>query len=296
MLTFVKEQLRSRSVFSWIAIGAAALLMLAAVVLLAGIFLVILFGPTLSPNADASPGTSTTAPVTEPTHPPLPDNPYSAGDFAYRNGYLTCLAGESLLGVDVSSHQGYINWQQVADAGIQFAMIRIGYRGYGNGETVEDTFWKENLQGARAAGLQVGIYFFSQAITVEEAEEEAQLAISWLGGTPLDLPIVFDWEPISDTARTANMDAETLNACALAFSEKVKAAGYEPMVYFNLDTSTRLLDLPLLQEAGYHFWLALYKDTMTYPYRIHMWQYTDGGSVAGINGNVDINLYFTYNK
>lgn len=284
---------KPESLWKWIATGAATVLMCSAVVILIVAVLVMTRCSAEAPESTGNPSSSTTG-STQSAQPSLIPNPYSAGDFAYRNGYLTCLSGSSMLGVDVSSHQNYIDWNQVAGAGIQFAMVRIGYRGYGNGETVEDTMWRANLMGAREAGLQVGIYFFSQAITVEEAAEEAELALAWLDGIELDLPIVFDWEPISDTARTANMDAETLNACAQAFCSKVEGAGYDAMVYFNLDTSTRLLDLPALQQAGYDFWLALYKDTMTYPYRISMWQYTDGGTVPGITGNVDLNIYFTY--
>lgn len=231
---------------------------------------------------------------TEPTLPPLEVNPYGAGDFAYNNGYLTCLAGKSTLGIDVSSHQGTIDWAKVAQTDIGFAMVRIGYRGYGDGKLCVDSMWQDNVQGAQENGLMVGIYFFSQAITVEEAVEEAKFVVELLDGMDLDLPIVFDWEQISDTARTANMDAQILTACALAFCRQVEKAGYEPMVYFNIDITNRLLDLEQVQQSGYKFWLAMYTDRMTYPNKIDMWQYTDGGMVPGINGNVDLNLYFIY--
>ena len=221
-------------------------------------------------------------------------NPYSAGDFRYQGGYLTCTAGESMLGIDVSSHQGSIDWVRVGKTSVEFAMVRLGYRGYGDGTLCEDSNWKTNLQGARDNGLKVGVYIFSQAITVKEAQEEAQMVLSLLDGMPLDMPVVFDWETVSDSARTANMTADKLLECALAFCREIEQAGYQPMVYFNIDLAVRLLDLLPLQQAGYKLWLAVYTDQMTYPHRVDMWQYTDGGRVSGIEGNVDLNLYFTY--
>ena len=243
------------------------------------------------------------APVTAPTletkpteavGPTLAVNPYGPGDFAYDDGYLTCVSGNSWLGVDVSEYQGIIDWEQVAQSPVQFAMVRLGFRAWGSkGELHTDTYWLENLQGAKAAGLHVGVYFFSQAITVEEAVEEAQFVLQLLDGAQLDLPIVFDWETISaNDARTNGMSRTILNACALAFCQEIAAAGYTPMVYFNQDMAKRMYDLQTIQDAGYGFWLAMYTDSMTYPYQLDMWQYTSGGTVPGIKTNVDINLYF----
>lgn len=228
--------------------------------------------------------------------PTLTPNPYGPGDFAYDNGYLTCLSGESLLGVDVSEYQGDINWTKVAEAGVEFAVIRMGFRAWGSqGELHTDAKALQNLQGAKAAGLQVGVYFFSQAITVEEAKEEAGYVLQLLDGAQLELPIVFDWERISaDDARTKDISPVKLNAFAMAFCREVEAAGYEPMVYFNLDFAKWMYDLQMLQDAGYGFWLAMYSDTMTYPHRLTMWQYSSGGTVPGIDALVDLNLYFTY--
>ena len=245
-----------------------------------------------------TPGLATRVTDPKPTQPKptLTPNPYGPGDFGYSDGYLTCIAGESLLGIDVSEHQGVINWQQVADAGIQFAMIRIGFRGWGNEGTLnEDVYWQQNFREATAAGVQVGMYFFSQAITPEEAREEAQFVLSLLDSAMLQLPIVFDWETVSaPDARTAGMKSQQLNACALAFCQEIEQAGYDAMVYFNQDQAKHMYDLLALQEAGYPFWLAMYSDTMTFAHKLSMWQYTDGGNVPGISTHVDMNLLFVY--
>ncbi len=230
----------------------------------------------------------------ETTAPTLISNPYGAGDFAYRDGFLTCLAGESVLGIDVSSHQKTIDWAAVAADGIEFAMVRVGYRGWGNGEILADALGQTNLQGAAEAGLKTGVYFYSQAISVEEAREEADFVLAQLGGRKLDMPVVFDWEIFSESGRTANVDSQTLQDCILAFCDKIQAAGYQPMIYFNLDISNRLLDLVDLQQRGYPFWLAMYTDMMTYPHRVDMWQYSESGTVKGIEKLVDLNLYFIY--
>ena len=247
---------------------------------------------TKPPQKDPTVQTTTAAPTT----PSLRPNPYSSRDFAYENGYITCLSGPSMLGVDVSEYQGVIDWNKVASKNVQVAMVRMGARAWGKtGEILTDSRWEENLSGARAAGLKVGVYFFSQAISIAEAQEEARCVLDLLQGQELDMPIVFDWEIISsEGARTANISAEMLNSCAIAFCEEIKAAGYEPMVYFNIDLTRQLLDLQKMQDMGYRFWLAMYNSSMTFPYRIDMWQYTSGGTVPGIEGLVDLNVYFIY--
>lgn len=238
---------------------------------------------------------------TLPSHdigPTVAPNPYGPGDFAYQDGYLTCVSGESLLGVDVSEHQGQIDWQKVAESGVKFAMIRIGYRAWGSqGELHADVYGAENLKGAMEAGLQVGVYFFSQAISVEEAREEAQYVLSMLNGMALQLPVVFDWESISsEDARTNGVTRNMLNDFAMAFCGEIEEAGYEAMVYFNLDFAKHMYDLQAIQDAGYGFWLAMYSDTMNYAHKLNMWQYSNTGSVPGIQTQVDLNLYFVYFK
>ena len=236
-------------------------------------------------------------PVTEPTftgpaptEPPADPNPYGPGDFQYDGNYLKLVSGESITGIDVSSHQGEIDWNQVKESGVDFAMIRLGFRGYETGLIQEDGYFRTNLEGASAAGLDVGVYFFSQAISVEEALEEARFVLDLLDGAELSMPVVYDWEYISSEARTAGVDRRTLTDCSLAFLEIIEEAGYQPMLYFNWMQQRDMLYLKELNQ--YDFWLALYSDRMTYPYKIKMWQYTNTGTVPGIEGSCDINIFF----
>ena len=222
----------------------------------------------------------------------LRPNPFSEEDFAYENGYMTCLAAETWLGVDVSHHQGKIRWDEVADSGVRFAMIRLGHRAVSDGVIRLDNYWQENITGAREAGLLVGVYFYSQAISVEEAREEAAFVLDTLKGMPLDFPVVFDWEIYSSSGRNANVSPETVNACALAFCQAIAEAGYQPMVYFNLDLANRFWDLEMIQQHAFPVWLALYRKKMDWKYLPDMWQYTETGTVSGIDTPVDLNLYF----
>ena len=221
----------------------------------------------------------------------LQPNPYGPEDFAVRDGYLTCIAGESWLGVDVSHHQGQIRWDEVADSGVQFAMIRLGHRSVSDGVIRMDTYWEENYNGARNAGLPIGVYFYSQAISVEEAREEADFVLKVLNGRQVDFPVVFDWEDYFENSRVANADPEIIQACAIAFCEEIAKAGYETMIYFNKDLADRYWDLEALSLQGCSFWLAMYNSDMTWPYKIQIWQYTEKGAVNGIDGDVDLNLY-----
>lgn len=229
---------------------------------------------------------------TEPTRPPytLPPSRYTPEDFQMDGDYLTCNVANTVLGIDVSSHQGKIDWQAVGQAGVKFAFIRLGYRGYEAGNLQNDVYVDLNLRGAREAGIKVGAYFFSQAVTVEEAQQEAEFALKILSGFSLDLPLVYDWEYVSDTARTANVDKKTLTESTLSFCAAVEKAGYRPMVYFNT-AQVQKLDMERLGQ--YPWWLAKYDMQQHFPCQVDMWQYTNQGTVPGINGKVDINLMFS---
>jgi|GEM_PF-3239504 len=245
-----------------------------------------------SPNSTTS--QTTTQETTEETLPPPEANPIGLGDFYMDGDYLSCLSTPSVLGIDVSVWQGDIDWEQVKAAGVEFAMIRAGWRGSEQGVLAEDTYAQINYSGAAAAGVQVGAYFFSQAISVEEATEEANYLLSIIKDWNVEMPVVFDWEYIDDTSRTGSVDARTLTDCTKAFCDTVAKAGYQPMVYFNTNHSYE--NVYIRELTQYPFWLARYDTVLDYPYKIDMWQYSETGSVPGIAGNVDINLYFPWEE
>ena len=223
--------------------------------------------------------------------PPLEKNPYGPEDFSWEDGVMTCLAGSARMGVDVSSYQEQIDWETAAAAGVEFAIIRIGYRGYTEGGIIEDRYARVNLEAAKAAGIEVGAYFFSQAISTEEAAEEARWCVDFLKDYELDLPLAFDWEHVGDPqARTAGIRNRTLlTECAKTFLGIAREAGYGTMLYFNTYQSRLLFNLRQLQD--HDFWLAQYTDTMDFPYAVDLWQYTETGTVDGIPGMVDIDLW-----
>lgn len=206
--------------------------------------------------------------------------------FYKENGSIT-----SITGVDISEYQGDIDWQKVKEAGIEFVFVRVGYRTYGGGEITFDSKFADNLKGANEAGLNVGVYFFSQAVSAEEAIEEADAVIDAIEPYDISYPVVFDWELIyDDSARTDEMTVEDLADSCISFCERVKSAGYTPMIYQNKGTCMAKLDLPRLKD--YDFWLAEYADEPSYYYDYKIWQYSSTGTVPGINGQVDMNIAF----
>ena len=226
----------------------------------------------------------------------VPVNSYQAENFSKNgSGYMTYAEDgvEVTFGVDVSVHQGTIDWNQVADAGVEFAMIRVGYRGYGmEGNMRGDTKFTENIQGALEAGLDVGVYYFSQAITVEEAREEAAYVIEQIAPYDITYPVVFDWERQNYSGSRTQTIPETNLLCSIAntFCQEIEAAGYDAMIYFYQNLAYNNYDLSQLLE--YPFWLAQYTDYPSFYYDFEMWQYTSSGRVPGINGDVDLNLRF----
>ena len=233
-----------------------------------------------------TPPEPTTAPTQIQTQPAtVPHSHLSPRDFVEVDGFLTCDGVNAVIGIDVSKYQGNVDWQQVKAAGVEFVMVRLGYRSYGDGTLHTDPMAQINLTGARDAGLLVGAYFYSQATTPTEAEEEAAYALEALQDFPLDLPLSFDWEI---EKRTETVDVITATACAIAFCETVEAAGYDSMIYFNSNQATERLDLTRLTD--YAWWLAMYSHDKEFPCRFDLWQYTQTGSLSGIEGNVDINI------
>lgn len=234
------------------------------------------------------------APETPEAPPATYVSPYDWSGLVNEDGRLSYYEGEelrSLTGVDVSVHQGVIDWASVASDGIEFAMIRIGNRGATEGIIYLDEQYEANIRGATEAGLDVGVYFFSQAVTVQEAEEEADFVLAMLGNTALAYPVVYDHEPVSGVAgRTDGLTRTQMTENARAFCERVSAAGYEPMIYGNKRDIARF-DLTALD--GVDVWFAEYG--ASYPsgqFDFTMWQYTNQGAVAGIDTSVDLNMRF----
>lgn len=259
------------------------------VTVLSAVVLVVIFGVIVSSCAHGSSVEETEPPVTEEPRETAPLNAYVPEDFYLEDGFLR-YGTDSLVGVDVSTHQGLIDWQAVKDAGVEFAIIRAGYRGTTQGLLYEDELFRDNLDGAKEAGLLVGVYFFSQAANGEEAAEEAEFVCGLLDGVSLDLPVYYDWEEVSGQSRIPGAAEIPMTECAVAFCEEVKAHGYEAGVYFNQTYGYDHLDLLTLQD--YSLWLAEYGNTPTFDYHFHCLQYTDSGIVDGIETEVDLNVFF----
>lgn len=206
--------------------------------------------------------------------------------------YVYSSDGESTsrFGIDVSSHQGDIDWEAVKAEGVEFVFVRAVYRGYGTGKLVIDEKCLQNIEGAQAVGIDVGVYVFSQAINQAEVLEEASTVIGLLDGYTLQLPIVFDVEKVADsTARTNALTVQERTDLTKTFLEAVKNAGYQPMFYHNTEMGAMLLDLTQLTE--YPKWFAGYNREFYWPYEYDIWQYSETGRVNGINGNVDLDIW-----
>ncbi len=197
-------------------------------------------------------------------------------------------------GIDVSKYQGKIDWQAVAADGVEFAMIRLGIRGYGEeGRIVLDDMFHTNVQGAQAAGIKVGVYFFAQALNEQEALEEAQFVLEQISEYELEYPVVYDVEKVSaSSGRMNKLSKEERTKVTLTFVEAIKDAGYTPMIYANMEMLSVLVDVSQLE--GYHKWYANYGSTLYFPYEFSMWQYSEKGSVSGIQGDVDMNISFVH--
>lgn len=196
----------------------------------------------------------------------------------------------SRIGVDVSHHQGSINWKKVKADGYDFAFIRMGYRGYGQEGSVNlDRRFEENVKKAQEAGIDVGVYFFAQAINEDEAREEAEFVIDHLVGYDIELPVVYDPESVLDKkARTDDVSGEQFTKNTLLFCSLIKDAGYEPMIYSNMLWEAFQFDM--VKVSKYPFWYADYESEPQTPYKYEYWQYTNKGNVDGISGSVDLDI------
>ena len=234
----------------------------------------------------------------------VPRNSYDFSNLALdeETGYLSYKDTKGKVsakkGIDVSEFQGEtIDWQQVKDAGFEYAILRVGYRGMTEGGLNVDSTFEQNYQGATAAGLKVGVYFFSQAITQEEAREEAQYVLDTLDGRELDYPVVFDWEiPIpseqlpAEDLRAYDISGEVVTAMAKAFCQEIRSNGYTPCVYTNKSMAYNTFTLEELKD--FPLWYAEYQPAPSLYYHFQMWQYSASGTVPGIAGSVDLNICF----
>ncbi len=205
--------------------------------------------------------------------------------------YVVDGENHGVKGIDISSYQGDINWEKVRADGVRFAFIRLGYRGYGTGVMMTDQYFEKNYQEAREAGVQVGVYFYSQAVNMDEAKEEADYVLDVLDGRELDFPIAFDIEGApNSSARTASLTPAATTNIVKAFCNRVEAKGYDTILY----TYSRYLfvNMEPANLQGYKLWLAQYYKVPYYPYRFQIWQYSSKGRVNGINGDVDLNVMF----
>lgn len=226
----------------------------------------------------------------------LRTNPWTAEDFAAEDsGRMRFLSGPYRTGIDVSVFQEEIDWAKVKADGVDFVMVRLGTRSFSDGILRVDQNFANNVKNAAKNGLDVGIYFFSQAISQEEAIEEANFVLKQLQGTPLAIGIAYDWEQVDQDvdeegiSRTATMDKEVLTQCASAFLQRVTEAGYEGILYCNTETGYFGYDLAQFQD--YRIWFASYSTGWpNFFYAVDLWQYSDTGKVDGIKGNVDLNL------
>lgn len=194
------------------------------------------------------------------------------------------------LGIDVSKWNREIDWEVVKAEGVDFAIIRCGYRGSSSGWLIEDPYFYKNLEGAKKAGIKVGVYFFTQAVDLVEAVEEASMVVSLLGNTKLDYPVFIDTEGAGGNGRADNLDPQTRTAVINAFCQTIQNAGLDAGVYSGRNWYYNRLVVEDLNDMK--IWLAEYRDTPLYTGRYDMWQYTSSGSVAGIEGRVDLNISY----
>ncbi len=208
------------------------------------------------------------------------------------DGILEYVENEQVVskkGIDVSKYQGNINWEKVANDGVEYAFIRLGIRGAAEGKLVLDDTYKENIKEALENDVDVGVYFFTQALNKEEAVEEAEFVLEHIEDYDVNYPIVLDVEEITTkNPRTQEMTKQDWTDVCIAFCKRIKQEGYTPMIYGNLKTFMLMLDMEQLEE--YEKWFAYYNMPLYFPYEFSVWQYTSTGRVNGIKGDVDLNI------
>ena len=216
---------------------------------------------------------------------------YDLDLFSIENGLMTYKDSSYKLstGIDVSSHNGAVDWPAVKTDGIEFAMLRIGYRGAQNGILHEDEYIDANMEQAIQNYLRVGVYFFSSATSSKEIDEEVDLVLNKIKGYKITMPVVFDMEEFDQGGRIDDLSMEQRTKLALRFCKKIKEAGYTPMIYGNMTWLYQNYDFEKISK--YPIWLASYSTRCPMEDKFDMWQYSNQGRVNGIPGDVDINIY-----
>jgi len=197
----------------------------------------------------------------------------------------------SFVGADISKFQDYVDFVKLKKAGVDYVMLRVGFRGYSSGQLVLDDYFLDNIKRASDAGLKIGVYFFSQAVTETEAVEEANMVLQYIKDYEIAYPVAFDMEGIeNDTSRIDNLSKTEKTNIAKAFLDTIKNAGYKPMIYGNKEWLLKQIDLSKL--TAYDVWLSQMTDIPDYPYKFTMWQYKNDATIDGIAGYADLNISF----
>jgi len=224
----------------------------------------------------------------------LTRNNYDLTKFTIQNGILKYEddgKNQSFWGTDISKYQGNVDFYALKDAGIDFVMLKVGGRGYSSGTITIDEYFADNIKKASDAGLGIGLYFYSQAVTVEEATEEANVVLNAIGEYKITYPIAYDMEFVeNDTARIEGLSKADKTTIAKTFMDAISAKGYRPSLYGNKEWLIKEVDLTKL--AGYEVWLSQPGDLPDYPYKFSMWQYSTSGKVNGITGPANLNICF----
>ncbi|MBD5464398.1 MAG: hypothetical protein HDR22_00980 [Lachnospiraceae bacterium] len=194
------------------------------------------------------------------------------------------------FGIDVSKWNKEIDWKKVKAAGVDFVIIRCGYRGSSTGALVEDPYFRKNIEGATREGIKVGIYFFTQAVNTVEAVEEASMVLTLCKGYELAFPIFIDTEGAGGKGRADELDREIRTQVCKAFCETIENSGFNAGVYASRSWFVSNVDASVLES--HYIWLAQYRRTPTYAGSYDLWQYTSSGSVDGIDGRVDLNISY----
>ena len=222
-------------------------------------------------------------------------NSYKTENFRLDNGFMAYFDDDgnkiSHLGCDLSYHNKIVDFDELAASGCEFVMLRCGYRGYSEGGLVKDEKFDRYASEAQRTGIKLGVYFFTQALTPEEAEAEAEYVLELIKDYDISYPVAFDTEYIDDEEARTNVTEisdELRSEICIAFCEKIREKGYYPMIYASENWMRRYLELESLQD--YDFWAPQYLEENDFLYDFTMWQYTDSGNIQGVRGDVDLDI------